>query len=295
MSSSRPKLILVDGTAVLYRSFHAIKELSTRDGRPTNALFGFIKKLRQTEDSLRPTHWAVVLDGGLPAERVALLPEYKAQRPPMPDALRGQVDLAVEYLSRSGIAMVRKGGVEGDDLMASLAAWAEADSSAILLVTSDKDMYQIVTEKIRILPTASEAPEMGPREVEEKTGVTPQQIPDWLALTGDTVDNIPGVPGVGAKTAAKLLQRFRTAENLMRHLDEVDSERIRAALAAHRDAVSRNLQMVRLHRDIPCGVGWRELERVPANAERLVPFLRDLEFESLIRPMEQGQGELPLG
>ncbi|MDI6773788.1 MAG: 5'-3' exonuclease H3TH domain-containing protein [Verrucomicrobiota bacterium] len=291
--SGKVRLILVDGAAVLYRSFYAIKGLSTRAGRPTNAVFGFIKKLRRIEEILNPTHWAVAFDAGIPIERTELLPEYKAQRPPMPDDLRGQVGLAMEYLDRADIPMLRQEGQEADDLIASVVAWAEPATEEVLIATSDKDLYQLVTDRVRILPLAGEERPMGPREVAEKTGVMPAQIPDWLALTGDSSDNIPGVPGVGPKTAAGLLARFGTTAGLLDRLEQIDKDRLRRSLQEHRDGVLRNLRLVALRRDAVTGMEWPRFQRVLAAPEKVAPFLRELEFESLARmPSQQ---ELRLG
>ncbi len=283
MSESERRLVLVDGTAVLYRSFYAIQNLCTRDGRPTNAVFGFLRTLRHVEQSHVPTHWAIALDSGLPRERIELLDAYKAQRPPMPTALRSQVDLVVAYLDRARISVLRQANCEADDLIASVAAWAEPDCEDTRIMTSDKDLYQIVTERIRICPLTDIPTLLGPREIEEKTGVKPRQIPDWLALTGDTSDNIPGVPGIGAKTAARLLREFDSVTDLFTRIEHVPSERLRQTLRFYREEVLRNRQIVQLRRDVvPQGTSWEALRRVAPDASRVEAFLRDLEFDSVL-------------
>ena len=190
----RTRLVLVDGMAILYRAFYAIKELYTKDGRPTNAVFGFVRMLNQIREVWQPTHWAIVFDGGLPEERLELLEDYKAQRPPTPDSLSEQIDTAEEYLNKANISWVRQEGEEADDIIASIAAWAEQDAEKVLLASSDKDFYQLVNGKINMISVSGKNEAMGPAEVSAKTGVEPAQIVEWLALIGDSADNIPNRP-----------------------------------------------------------------------------------------------------
>ena len=204
-ASSTSTFLIIDGTAVAYRAFYAIAGLTSPSGQPTNAVFGFIRMLRQLERNLRPTHRVVVFDGGLPAERVEKCPEYKAQRTPMPDDLRSQFKPMEEFLESARIPAVRVEGQEADDVMATLTRQARAQGWDVVMATSDKDMFQLVTDHVRLVAPSKANEQMGPKEVFEKTGVWPEKVVDWQALTGDTVDNIAGVPGIGAKTAARLL------------------------------------------------------------------------------------------
>jgi DNA polymerase I len=282
------RLILVDAMAVIYRGFFAIKHLSNRQGRPTNAVFGFIKMLRQLSSIWKPTHWAVVFDGGLPKERTEVLPEYKAQRPPMPDDMRGQLPLCEEYLSHAGIHQVRLEGQEADDVMATIASAAESVSDEVLIASTDKDLFQIVNQRIRMIPVAGDsAVSIGPAEVVAKTGVEPAQIVDWIALMGDTVDNIPGVPGVGGKTAAMLLGQHGTAEGALAACDSIAREKLRKALSTNQEMVKRNLGLVRLRRDISMDVNWDDFVFREPLVEKLKPFYQDLDFGSLLKDLEQ--------
>jgi DNA polymerase-1 len=284
--SSR-QLILVDGTCLLYRSYYAIKELSTREGRPTNAVFGFVRQLRKMREEWAPTHWLVAFDGGRPRERLDLLAEYKAQRPSMPDPLREQIEPIEEYLNRAGIPWVRRDGEEADDLLASVAARAAADGAEVLIATSDKDMYQLVTESVRIIGLSGKGRAWGVREVREKTGVMPEQIVEWLALIGDSVDNIPGVKGVGPKTASALLHQFGSLAGLWSGLDGVGRPGLRQELSRSRDLVDRNVEMIRLRRDLDYAPGWDDLRVRPEDPEKLLPLFRELEFASLVRDLTQ--------
>lgn len=280
-------LLLVDGTAVAYRAFYAIRELSTRDGRPTNAVFGFIKMLNQLEERRHPAAWAVVFDGGSPEERTRVLESYKAQRKPMPDDLSGQLPLIAEYLDRRGIAAVRMEDQEADDVMATLTHQAVDAGFKVLLATNDKDLFQLVSDRVAIIPPAKSEEVMGPAEVQAKTGVPPSLIPEWLALVGDVSDNIPGVPGVGAKTASRLLMQFGGIDPLYERLADVPSDRLREALGQHRDTVHRNMQLTKLRRDLPVTLdpaSW--LVRKP-DAGRLLSFYDQLEFTSLAKGLKE--------
>jgi len=286
-------LMLVDGTAVLYRAFYAIPALATKAGKPTNAVFGFIRMLKQMAAVWSPSHWVVTFDGGRPEERLALQGDYKAQRKPMPDALREQIPLVEEYLDRADIARIRQDRQEADDIMASLAAQGEPDAEKVLLATGDKDMFQLVSEKVLIVPVAGKnavTTAMGPDEVRAKTGVGPGQIVEWLALTGDSSDNIPGVPGIGEKTAAKLLGQFGSLDGLWRHLEQIDSARVRRALGENRELIARNVEMVRLRSDLDCPLDWDRIAVRPPDAGRLIPFFEACEFHSLAREAARPTG-----
>jgi len=281
------KLVLVDGTAVLYRSFYAIRELSTSSGEPTNALYGFIRMLKQVRDIWTPTHLAVAFDGGLPKARLDLIKTYKAQRPKMPEDLRKQIPLAEDYLNSAEIPWFRLEGEEADDVIASLAEQARADCGLILIATSDKDIFQLVDEKIKIVPVAGKEGILDAEGVRRKTGVLPCQIIDWLAMVGDSSDNIPGVPGVGAKTAVKLLEQFGTVDELLARKGEVASERIRAVLEQSRELIVRNRAMIKLRKDLPCQLAWSQMEVHLPPVGKLLPFLEKMEFHSMAKELRE--------
>ena len=275
-------LLLVDGTGLAYRAFYAIQGLSTTDGRPTNAVFGFIRMLRQLERVWRPTHQVVVFDGGLPEARLSRLPTYKAQRKEMPDDLRRQFEPIETYLDESRIARLRLQGEEADDVLATLTTQARQAGASVLIATSDKDMYQLVDEQVAVVAPSKTVTRMGPREVQEKTGVVPSQIVEWQALTGDTVDNIPGVPGIGPKTAAKLLQEYRSLANLWEQFAHIPDGRLKTLLQDHRERVVRNLELMRLRCDMPVTLDWAKMavpSATPAPSSSAV--LQQLEFHSL--------------
>lgn len=287
------RLLLVDGLAALYRAFFAIPRLSTRAGIPTNAVFGFIRMLSQLRERWRPSHWGVVFDGGLSDEKLSLLGEYKSQRPPMPEALRTQISLAERYLDLARIVWFRAEKQEADDVIASLVQAARKElQTEVLIATGDKDLYQLVDGQVRVVPVSGKEGALGPSEVRDKTGVSPSQVVEWLALAGDSADNIPGVPGVGAKTAARLLDQFGTLAGLHRHLEDVPGEKLRAALREHWSIVQRNVRMVSLSRDLGIPLEWSRLAVNEPAPRDLIPFFEELELHQMARAMRQG--DLPL-
>jgi DNA polymerase-1 len=282
------RLLIVDGHAYAYRAFYAIRELRSPAGRPTNAIYGFVKMLAKMRETVGPTHLMVVWDGGLSASRVADLPEYKAQRPEMPDDLGPQLDGIVSYLAAAGVASFRRDGVEADDYIACLARHASDAGMAVIIASADKDFMQLVSPRVGLLNPNDKSETIWTQEqVRAKTGVGPAQIVDWLGLMGDSVDNIPGVPGVGPKTAADLLNRFGSVAGLYGRLAEVKSEKLREALRVSAEAVQRNLKLVRLQDDLTCEFSPEELTGKPADARRLADLFRQWGFNGMLKALEK--------
>jgi len=280
------RLLIVDGHAYAYRAFHAIRGLRSPSGEPTNAIYGFVKMLAKMRAALGPTHLMVVWDGGLSAARMAALPEYKAHRPEMPDDLKPQLDEIVSYLDAAGIASFCRDGIEADDYIACLARRAADTGLAAVIASSDKDFMQLVSARVGLLnPNDKSETVWTDEQVRAKTGVEPRQIVDWLSLMGDSVDNIPGVPGIGPKTAADLLKQFGSVENLFARLDEVKSEKARGALRAAADAVQRNRDLVRLH-EVACEFSADELKPKPADAGRLRELFARWGFKGMLAALE---------
>ena len=286
------RLLIVDGHAYAYRAFHAIRELRSPGGQPTNAIYGFVKMLAKMRGVVEPTHLVVVWDGGLSAERLAALPEYKAQRPEMPADLKPQLDEIVSYLQAARIASVCLEGVEADDYIAGLARRAADAGTSVVIASADKDFMQLVSGRIGLLnPNDKTEAIWTDQQVREKTGVTPAQVVDWLSLTGDNVDNIPGVTGVGPKTAAELLNRFGSADALYGALSEVKSDKLRANLGAAQNAVRRNRELVRLRDDLPDTFSPAALAEQPADTARLRELYRRWGFKTLLAALGEGTRE----
>jgi len=279
------RLLLVDGLSLLYRGFFAIRSLTTSSGIPTNGLFGFVRMMDQLRRVCEPTHLMVAFDGGLPPERVALVPTYKAQRDAMPEEMRQQLPLVNEYLSLSAIPFLRLDQCEADDIIATVAR-ARPDDTEVFIATSDKDLFQLVGDGTCIISPSGENQRMTREGVFEKTGVWPEQIVEWLALTGDASDNIPGLKGVGPKTAAKLLSEFGSLESLWNRTAEVQKEKLRNQLIENRGLVERNAQMVRLVDNIEGIPDFAELAVRPP-ARELLAFFDRVEFHAMARKLRE--------
>lgn len=288
------RLLLVDAHYFLYRSFFAIRNLRASDGRPTNAIYGYAKALRKMRSDLRPTHAATIWDNGIPDRRMQLQPQYKQQRPPMPDDLRAQQEPIEAMCPLLGFHNLSLEKTEADDLIASYAKAAARAGYEVIIATSDKDILQVVSPNIRIYSTAKADLKntgdsyalLGELEVSEKWGVPPAAITEILALTGDSADNIPGVSGVGQKTAAKLIQQFSDVDNLLSRLSEVSNVKLREKIQAATELLHQNKQMVALDQDIPLPLPLEDLSHNP-NLSSLADFLRKCEFKSLLQEVEQ--------
>jgi 5'-3' exonuclease len=281
------RLLIVDGHAYAYRAFHAIRNLRGPEGRPTNAIYGFVKMLDKMRAALEPGHLIVVWDGGLSAERMAALPGYKMQRPEMPADLQPQLDEIEAYLAAAGLASFCADGIEADDYIACIARRAAAAGWSVVIASSDKDFMQLVSGQIGLWnPNDKVAVVWSREQVMAKAGVEPGQVADWLALMGDAVDNIPGVPGVGPKTAADLLKEFGSVTALLARLAEVKSDRLRAALQGSAETVMRNLRLVQLH-EVPCEFAPEQLAVKPANRAQLRDLFQRWGFKGMIESLER--------
>ncbi|WP_273846418.1 DNA polymerase I [Rubrobacter calidifluminis] len=250
------RLYLIDGYSLLYRAFYALPQsISTREGLMTNALYGFTSVLLKILGEEGEKGVAVVWDGGLPSSRTGLYEGYKAQRKPMPEELKDQLEHLDDILRAMNVPVVRVEGHEADDVIATLSRRVP-EGSELMIVTGDQDAMQLVDGNVRVMRTSSrsgfsETKVYGREEVVEEYGVTPEQIPDYKALTGDPSDNIPGVRGIGPKSASKLLQRFGSLEGIYEHLDEVSPEGTRRKLEEGRESAFMSLELARMHFDVP--------------------------------------------
>jgi DNA polymerase-1 len=282
--SAKP-LVLVDGSSYLYRAFHALPALSNAKGEPTGAVLGVVNMLYKLLDEVGPTRMAVVFDAPGKTFRDEIYAEYKAHRPPMPDELRAQVEPLLAAIEAMGIPLLRVAGVEADDVIGTLARQASAAGTSTLISTGDKDLAQLVDEHVTLVNTMDNTT-LDPAGVEQKFGVRPAQIIDYLALVGDTSDNIPGVPGVGPKTAAKWLQQFGDLDTLKARASEVSGkvgERLRESLAAL--DLSKDLATIRT--DVALPLGADDLALKPADRAALRELFERLEFNRLLRRVSE--------
>ena len=283
------KLLLIDGNYYAYRSFHAIRGLTNSSGQPTNAIFGFAKTVRRMLKDLQPDLAAVCWDQGMPARRTELQPQYKQHRADMPDDMKPQIPFIHELVPKLGLHGVALPDTEADDLMASYCCTAHGLGMEVVLATNDKDLLSLVEDNILVYSTAKAdlpTPDtfftlLGPEQVSKKWGVPPPQILDVLALSGDASDNIPGVAGVGPKTATTLIQNAGSLQKLLADVDAVKNEKLRAKIADAREQITQNREMVRLDADLPVPVPLEELVIAPRYDE-LIAALEWCEFRSML-------------
>jgi DNA polymerase-1 len=302
------KLLLIDGHYYVYRSFFAIRQLNNSRGEPTNAIYGFIKCVRKMVKDVQPDLGAVIWDVGMPKRRTELQPTYKQQRTEMPDLMKPQLSFIQEVVPLLGFASLGVEDTEADDLMASYTCAARRQGGEVVLATNDKDLFQLVDDKVKVYSTAKSdlaSPKdpyalLGAEYVRKKWGVDPERIGDVLSLVGDSVDNIPGVPGLGPKGAASLIQAHGTLDAILATPEMIANERVREKIGAARAQIIQNREMVRLDKDLPLPAPLEDLRLRPRFAE-LIDSLRICEFKSLLveieaeartvapRPLAQGQ------
>ncbi|MFZ2168603.1 MAG: DNA polymerase I [Methylococcaceae bacterium] len=282
--SRKERLILVDGSSFLFRAYHAIPPLSNAKGEPTNAIYGVSNMLRKLLADYQSDYVAVVFDASGKTFRNDLYDQYKGHRPPMPDDLRAQIEPLHNLIRAMGLPLVMESGVEADDVLGVLAQHGAQQGFSVVISTGDKDMAQLVTENIILENTMSNT-RLDIQGVIDKFGVKPEQIVDYLALMGDTVDNIPGVPKVGPKTAAKWLGHYQTLENLIANADKITGaigENLRASLAFL--PLSKQLTTIKCDLDLPYGM--EDLKRQPVDQSKLRSLLIELGFSSWLKMLD---------
>jgi len=286
MADDKP-LVLVDGSSYLFRAFHALPPLATSEGRPTGAVYGVASMLRKLREAYPDSPFAVVFDASGPSFRNELYEAYKANRPPMPEDLRAQIEPMYELVRAMGIALIEEPGVEADDVIGTLARRAEESGRPALISTGDKDLAQLVDDHVTLVNTMTDTV-YDAAAVREKYGVAPERIVDLLALTGDSVDNIPGVEKVGPKTAAKWLERYGSLDGVLAHADEIQGklgENLRAV--ADRLPLSRELVTIRC--DLDLDLAPEDLVPGEPDAEALLELTRALEFKSWTAELAAGR------
>ncbi|AJJ12565.1 DNA polymerase I [Yersinia rohdei] len=287
-------LILVDGSSYLYRAYHAFPPLTNGSGEPTGAMYGVLNMLRSLLLQYRPSHVAVVFDAKGKTFRDEIFAEYKSHRPPMPDDLRAQIEPLHQMVKAMGLPLLAVSGVEADDVIGTLAQEAEKAGHAVLISTGDKDMAQLVTPNITLINTMNNAI-LGPQEVCEKYGVPPELIIDFLALMGDSSDNIPGVPGVGEKTAQALLQGLGGLDALFNNLDKIATLTFRGAktmsakLEQNKDVAYLSYKLATIKTDVELDVTCDELTVSPPDDEQLHQLFSRYEFKRWLADVEAGK------
>ncbi len=275
------KVFIIDGSSVLYRSFYALPRLINSRGLPTNAIYGFHNIIRKLIKEEKPEYMVVAFDVKGKTQRHELFEQYKAQRKPMPDDLEIQVPYVKKLLEAMRVPYIENPGIEADDLMASIAKKLKEMGYEAVIVTSDKDLLQILDDGIKIYHPGREI-YITKENCREIYGVDPGQIVDVMALMGDSVDNIPGVKGIGEKTAKSLINQFGTLDELLKNLDKV-KPRIRKAIEEHMDELKLSRELVQIDSDLPVEVNIEEYRLKEPDLEKLLPLLKELEFSSLLK------------
>ena len=290
MSATRRCLVLVDGSSYLYRAFHALPALTNSKGRPTGAAYGMTNMLKRLEAEVAPELAAVIFDAKGKTFRDDLYPEYKANRPPMPGELRAQIESIHALVRALGFPVLEVPGVEADDVIGTLAERGKEAGLDVLVSTGDKDMAQLVDDRVTMVNTMDGAV-LDAAGVKGKFGVPPESIVDYLALVGDTVDNVPGVPKVGPKTAAKWLAQYGTLENLVAHADEVKGK-VGENLRASVDRIPLSKELVTILRNVPLDAARPlDLELREPDVETLKALYRELEFKTWLGELLDADGE----
>ena len=277
-------LVLIDGSSYLYRAFHALPSLSNSKGEPTGALHGVLSMIQKLLRDEQPQHVAVVFDAPGKTFRDDLYTEYKANRPPMPDELRSQVQPILDVVEAMGLPLLRVAGVEADDVIGTLCNQAATSDLSVLVSTGDKDLAQLVNNKVTLINTMNDS-RLDRDAVKEKFDVFPEQIIDYLALVGDASDNIPGVPKVGAKTAAKWLNLYASADGIVEHAEEIKGK-VGDSLRDNIEQLRLSQQLATIRTDLDLDVSATELKPGTADVSRLRQIYAEFELRSMLNQLD---------
>lgn len=279
--SQKPKLFLIDGSSYIYRAFFALPYLSNSKGMPTNAIYGFTQMLIKILKDYKPFYLAMVLDAPGPTFRHVVYEPYKSNRPHMPDDLSIQIPYIKEITKAFRIPILEKLGYEADDIIGTLVSKFKTETD-IVIVSGDKDMLQLISEDVTILDTMKNRI-YNQNEVEQKFEVKPPQLVDVFALSGDTSDNVPGVPGIGEKTAIKLIKEFNNIDNLFKNLEKIESKKIRENLKKYQEQALLSKELVKICTDVPLSVNLKELCIKTPDYESLKEIFKELDFNKLAK------------
>lgn len=282
MKSKKETLFLIDTSSYLFRAYHALPYLSNSKGVPTNATLGFTNMILKILREHSPDYISAVLDSKAPTKRDKIFAEYKATRPPTPEDLKVQISYILEIIKALGINVIEKEGYEADDIIATIVEKLKGSDLQIVIVTGDKDMFQLISDNVLVLDTMKNV-FLTPKEILNKYGIPPHMIPELLALTGDSVDNIPGVRGVGMKTAQKLLKEFCSIENILKNINEIKQENIRNAILESEEQLKVNKLLVNLDKNIDIQFNLDQLKPQAPKNEELRKIFIELEFFRLLK------------
>jgi DNA polymerase-1 len=286
MAKEKPLLLLFDGNALVHRAFHAIPPLTvSKTGEMVNAVQGFASTLLKVLNEIKPTHWAIAFDTPTPTFRHEKFEDYKAQRPKAPEELVSQIKRVHQLVDAFNIPSFEVDGYEADDVLGTLSHQAGQQNVDTLIVTGDNDMLQVVSPSTKVMSPRrgfSDTVIYDEAGVEEKYGISPEQLADFKALTGDPSDNIPGIPGIGDKTAVKLLRQFNNLEGIYAHIDEIAPEKLQASLRDHKDQVLRNKELATIVTDVPISLELEDCQVSTYDRQQVVELFREFGFAQLL-------------
>lgn len=296
--AEQPCVYLIDGSSYIFRAFFALPPLSNASGLPTHAIYGFTTMTLKFLKTYRPEYLAVVLDAGRETFRNQIYHEYKSNRPEAPPDLIPQFPYIRKVLEAMDVAVLELQGYEADDLIATSAKYFSARGTPVVIVSGDKDLMQLVADGVKLLDSGKDK-WIGLDRVKEKFGVEPEKVVEVMGLMGDSTDNIPGVKGIGEKTAIALIQRYHSLENLFDHLDELETtglkgvERIRKALVAGKEAAFLSRELATVRTDVPIRVDLAGLRYHGPRREKLHGIFTELEFTNLLKGLDsEGAGKI---
>lgn len=289
----RPKLFLIDGSSYLFRAYYAIHHLSNSKGFPTNAIFGFTQMLLKVLKEYQPNYLAVIFDSKAPTFRSEVYKEYKANRPSMPEGLVPQIPYIKKIVEGYRIALLERDGYEADDLLGTIAKKMESEVD-VVIITGDKDILQLVNDRIQVYDPMKEK-RFGVKEVMERFGVSPEQVVEVMGLAGDAIDNIPGVPGIGEKTAVQLIQTYGSIENLLFHVEEISQKRLKENLMTHRDLALLSRQLARIRTDVPIDFQLKDFSLSPPDLKSLKEIFKELEFNKFLKELVEEKRSSAIG
>ena len=285
----KDKIVIIDGNSLLYRAFYAIPVLTDSQGNYTNAVYGFLNMLLKLYEQLDPKYVAVAFDKDKHTFRNELYSEYKGTRKPAPDELRPQFALIREVLQCLGICILEQEGYEGDDIIGTLARGLEKENLDIAVVTGDRDALQLVDDSVTVHLTKKGITNMlavTPQVMEEEYGYTPAQVIDMKALMGDTADNIPGVPGVGEKTAIKLISEYGSLDGVYDNIDNIKKSKMKENVIANEELarLSKTLATINIQAPVECNIEEATVDNI--YNEQSFEFMKRLEFKSIIKKFD---------
>jgi DNA polymerase-1 len=280
------KVLVVDAHSLIHQLFHAIAEMTSPDGRPVNAVFGFVRDMLHILKKYSPDYLICAFDAKEPSFRKEIYPAYKAHRPELDVDIVPQIEMIEAFLNALGIPVLRQPGFEADDIMATIASEVERQGGECVLVTSDKDCRQLISDRVKLLNLRKQTL-LDRAGLLAEWGITPDQVVDFQALVGDSSDNVPGVPKIGPKTASELLAKYGSLTSILEHLDELPRKAWTETLRSHKDQAILSRKLVELRRDVPLTLDWQNLRPRPADLDALIDLCHRLGFKRLLSELDK--------